>query len=58
MTELLKSFWTDESGQGLTEYAVLIGLITLAVIAVIILLGTQIKRIFQLVVNNLTTVSP
>jgi hypothetical protein len=27
MKELLKSFWTDESGQGLTEYALIIALV-------------------------------
>ena len=35
MTKLIKQFATDESGQGLAEYAVLIGLVTLALVAAI-----------------------
>ena len=36
MKELLKSFWTDESGQGLTEYALIIALVAIGLILVLI----------------------
>ena len=35
MVRTLKSLWSDDGGQTLAEYAVLIGLITVAVVAVI-----------------------
>ena len=56
MLEMLRSFWNDESGQGLAEYAVLIALITLALIVIITLFGAQILRVFSLVTSRLTSV--
>ena len=56
MLEMLRSFWNDESGQGLAEYAVLIALITLALIVIIGLFGAQILRVFSLVTSRLTSV--
>ncbi len=57
MKELLKSFWNDESGQGLAEYAVLIALITLALVLVIKPFREAIKNVFNAVtgaLNNAT----
>ena len=53
MMELFKSFWTDESGQGLAEYAVLIALITLALIAVIRPFRQAIIAVFDAVTGAL-----
>ena len=36
MLEMFKSLWTDESGQGLAEYAVLITLIAIVLFAAIV----------------------
>ena len=43
----------DEKGQGMVEYALLIGLIAIAVIAVLLLLGPAISAKFQEIINEL-----
>jgi len=43
---MLKRFIRDESGLELSEYAVMVGLIVIAVIVAIGLLSTQIIRLF------------
>jgi len=40
-------------GQGLVEYALIIALVAVVVIATLILLGPQISSIFQNISNNL-----
>lgn len=55
MMEMFKSFWADESGQGLAEYAVLIALITLALIAVIRPFRQAIIDVFTAVTSALET---
>ncbi|HEV2405388.1 MAG TPA: hypothetical protein VGR88_08045 [Ktedonobacterales bacterium] len=42
-----------ERGQGLVEYALIIALVAIVVIAALILLGPQIASIFKNVNNNL-----
>ena len=42
-----------ERGQGLVEYALIIALVAVVVIATLILLGPQIASIFQNISNNL-----
>jgi pilus assembly protein Flp/PilA len=44
---------SDESGQGMIEYALLVALISIAALAVIVLLGPQLTTIFGNVVNAL-----
>ena len=56
MTQLFKSFWTDESGQTLAEYALLLGLIAIVVILVLVVLGQQIRNVFNAIRNHLSTV--
>ena len=53
MKALLKRFWTNEEGQDLAEYALLIALIALVVIAAVTLLGTQIQTVFNNIANAL-----
>ncbi len=53
MLELLKGFWTDQSGQDLSEYALLLVLIAAALISVLILLRGQIQTAFQRVTSAL-----
>ncbi len=45
--QLIKSFWNDESGQGLTEYAVIIGLVSVALILVLVLFRNEIASVFN-----------
>jgi pilus assembly protein Flp/PilA len=53
ITALIASIRRDEEGQGLAEYALILALISIAAIAVMILLGTQIGVIFGKVSTSL-----
>ena len=52
--EFVKSFLMDEEGANMAEYALLLGLITVAIVTVVTALGTRI----QTVVSKATTVLP
>ena len=56
MIELVQALWTDESGQDLAEYALLIALIALAVIVAVTLLGGTIRNVFNTIGSTLSTV--
>ncbi|NSW89703.1 MAG: Flp family type IVb pilin [Firmicutes bacterium] len=43
----------DEKGQGMVEYALLVGLIAVVVIAVLVVLGPAIAAKFQEIINAL-----
>jgi pilus assembly protein Flp/PilA len=45
---------SEEEGQGLIEYALIVLLIAIAVIAVLGLLGGQVQEVFQNITDNLT----
>ena len=45
---------SEEEGQGLVEYALIIVLIAIVVIGVLALLGGQVQNVFQLIINGLT----
>lgn len=47
MQRVITKLWGDESGQDLPEYAVLIGLVALTVIAAVVLLGGSISTTFN-----------
>jgi pilus assembly protein Flp/PilA len=49
MRNLLQKFRRDEDGAAMVEYAVLLGLITAAVIAIISTMGGQVTGIFTAV---------
>jgi pilus assembly protein Flp/PilA len=53
MYELVQSFWKEEEGQGLVEYALLLALIAIVSIAVLTQLGTKVKNTFTTVKNAL-----
>ena len=55
MTKLAKKLWSDESGQGLAEYALLLGLIVVGVVVIIKGMGGHIKNIFNRANNELAT---
>jgi pilus assembly protein Flp/PilA len=55
MMELAKKFWTDESGQGLAEYALLLGLIVIGVVVLIQGMGKSITTIFTKANSDLST---
>ena len=43
----------EEKGQGMVDYAIIIGLVAIVVIAVLVLLGPAIAAKFQSIVNAL-----
>ncbi|WP_088007103.1 Flp family type IVb pilin [Indiicoccus explosivorum] len=55
MMELFKALFTEEDGQGMTEYGLILGLIAVGVIAAIALLGDQLKVFFDNITGNITT---
>ena len=56
MKQQIRRLWTDESGQDMVEYALLLVLLTLVVILALNLLGPTIGRFFNQVSNNLNSV--
>jgi pilus assembly protein Flp/PilA len=53
MKDLMQRFWNDESGQGLTEYALVLALVSVGLIAVLVLFRDAIGRVFDRVVEVL-----
>jgi pilus assembly protein Flp/PilA len=51
MQALLSAFWSDESGQGLVEYALIIALVAVGLIAILLVLRNSIGNVF----NNAAT---
>ncbi|MCL6451436.1 MAG: Flp family type IVb pilin [Acetobacteraceae bacterium] len=54
MLRLLRKWLGREEGQGMVEYGLIIALVALAVVAVLGLLGGQLRTIFQNIVDSLT----
>jgi len=50
----LIAWFKDEEGQGMVEYALIIGLISIVAIAVLIVVGIKITNKFQNVNDNLS----
>jgi len=55
MKDLLLRLWKDESGQDLTEYALLLVLIALAAITAMSGLATAIRTVYNTAATNLAT---
>jgi Flp pilus assembly pilin Flp len=54
----IKQLLADESGQGMTEYAILVGTIALGAILTLVAIGGRIKSVFsnvQTQLNNIPT---
>jgi pilus assembly protein Flp/PilA len=47
MKELFKSLWADESGQGLTEYALIIALVSIALVLILVAFRDELARVFN-----------
>lgn len=47
MQSLWQAFWSDESGQGLVEYALIIALVAVGLIAILIVLRNSIGDVFN-----------
>jgi len=53
LLNLWNALWSDESGQDLAEYALLIALIAIVVIAAVTLLGGNIRTVFETIAGEL-----
>ena len=57
MNDLVK-LYADDSGQGMTEYAILVGTLALGAILTLVAIGSRIKEVFtnvQTQLNNVPT---
>ena len=52
----LRRLWTDESGQDMVEYALLLALLTIVALVSIRLFGTTIASFWNSISNNLRNV--
>ena len=57
LTNVLRRLWKDESGQDLTEYALLMVLIALVAVVSMRTLGETVSNVFSNAAQNLTTAS-
>jgi pilus assembly protein Flp/PilA len=55
MMNKLRALFTEEEGQGMTEYGLILGSIAVLVIVVVGLLGTEIKAFFADILPELPT---
>jgi pilus assembly protein Flp/PilA len=55
MSNLLKRLWSEEQGQDLTEYALLLVLISLVAVTSITTIGKTVSDVFANAAANLTT---
>ena len=55
MKELAIRLWREEEGQDLTEYALLLVLLSLAAVAFLSPLATAVNQVFSNAASNLTT---
>ena len=47
MGKLAMALWTDESGQGLVEYALIIALVAVGLIAILLVLRNSVGNVFR-----------
>jgi pilus assembly protein Flp/PilA len=55
MKDLAARLWTEENGQDLTEYALLLALLALGAIATVRSLATTVNNVFQNSASNIAT---
>ena len=54
MYDIMKQLFTDEQGQGMTEYALIIALVAIGIITLLLSFRGQIKSIFTNATTALT----
>lgn len=55
MKAKMKALFTEEQGQGMTEYGLVLGIIAVAVVGTLAALRTEIVAIFDKVLTNVKT---
>ena len=53
MTELLRRLWSDDEGQDIAEYAVMLAVILVIVVGTIKLIGSNANNVFSNVASSL-----
>ncbi len=53
---VVKRLCTDETGQGMTEYAILLGTLALGAILTLVAIGGQMKTVFNSVSSQVNSV--
>lgn len=53
MSNFWNSFWSDESGQGLVEYALIIALVAIGLVAVLLVFRNSIGNVFDAIALEL-----
>jgi len=53
MREMWRNFWSDESGQDIAEYAVMLAVILVIVVGTIRLIGTNANNVFSSVASSI-----
>jgi pilus assembly protein Flp/PilA len=51
--EMVKRFFTDESGQGMVEYALILALVSIVAILALTNMGDAVKARFNEIISNL-----
>lgn len=54
MKELVKRLMVEESGQGMTEYALILALVSVVAIGVLMTMGEEIQQVFTNITAGLT----
>jgi Flp pilus assembly pilin Flp len=54
MTEILRNLWSDDQGQDIAEYALMLAVILVVVIIAVQSIGTKANDIFKSVASALT----
>jgi pilus assembly protein Flp/PilA len=55
MKQVPRTIWQDETGQDIAEYAILLAVIALVVIAAVSAIGTNASSLFNAIAGRLTT---
>jgi Flp pilus assembly pilin Flp len=53
MRDVLPGFWTDESGQTFTEYALIVALVSIGLMLVLVAFRNELGRIFNAIRGEL-----
>ena len=53
MNDVLRKFWSDESGQDIAEYAVMLAVILVLVVGTIRLVGSNANTVFSSVASSI-----
>ena len=53
MPRMLQKFWTDESGQDIAEYAVMLAVILIIVVGTVRLIGSNSNNVFSNVASSI-----